>query len=68
MRLVGLTGGARRVVPVDETPGARRVVRMNVPDPGLPSNIIVNTRYTMLNFIPKNFGEQFGQHVNRYFL
>jgi hypothetical protein len=33
-----------------------------------PSNGIKNTKYTWLNFLPKNFMEQFSLHINRYFL
>eukprot|EP01047_Picozoa_sp_COSAG01_P077496 COSAG01_NODE_13977_length_1512_cov_0.785563_1_plen_395_part_10 len=50
------------------SPGARRVVRTNVPDPVLPSNQITNTRYTLWTFLPMNLMEQFDQHINRYFL
>eukprot|EP01029_Cantina_marsupialis_P021360 TRINITY_DN50_c1_g1_i4.p1 TRINITY_DN50_c1_g1~~TRINITY_DN50_c1_g1_i4.p1 ORF type:complete len:1122 (-),score=321.77 TRINITY_DN50_c1_g1_i4:384-3749(-) len=31
-------------------------------------NTISNTKYTLLNFLPKNMKEQFGQAMNQYFL
>lgn len=35
---------------------------------GLPSNLITTTKYTFLNFIPKNLFEQFRRMTNCYFL
>lgn len=34
----------------------------------LPDNTVTNTKYTILNYIPKSLYEQFSLHMNQYFL
>jgi phospholipid-translocating ATPase len=45
-----------------------RVVHLNRPDPALPDNTIVNTRYTVLNFLPLQIYQQFGRPAAFYYL
>lgn len=33
-----------------------------------PPNVVCNTKYTWINFLPKTLMEQFSFHMNRYFL
>eukprot|EP00850_Spirogloea_muscicola_P014225 SM000100S09452 [mRNA] locus=s100:441754:450844:- [translate_table: standard] len=51
--------------------GGRRRVRFGEAEQSSASrrtNRIVNTKYTLLNFLPKNLMEQFSRFMNRYFL
>lgn len=47
-----------------------RVIHSNAPEKnaGYVDNRIKNTKYTVINFLPKNAIEQFRLHMNRYFL
>lgn len=46
-----------------------RIVHGNAPEKNpFPDNRIVNTKYNLLSFLPKNLLEQFSLHINRYFL
>jgi len=48
-----------------------RVVALNErggPNSRFADNTISNTKYTALTFLPLNMAEQFGMHMNRYFL
>eukprot|EP00906_Rhabdomonas_costata_P025469 RCo036409 len=50
-------------------PAAFRVIQPHHPDdPGYCTNEVTNSKYTLLNFLPKNFYEQFKRPLNRYFL
>jgi phospholipid-translocating ATPase len=46
-----------------------RLVYASAPDRNdFPDNTITNTKYTPLNFLPKNLAEQFSRAMNQYFL
>ena len=45
-----------------------RTIIVNIPDLELPDNKIKTNKYTMANFIPKNFYEQLSRLANFYFL
>ena len=48
-------------------PTVRRV-RINVNDPQFADNLVQNTRYNLLNFLPKILLNQFRRPINQYFL
>jgi phospholipid-transporting ATPase len=53
-------------VPWDQYPD--RTVVTNQPDLQVPNNEIHTSKYTVLNFFPKNIFEQFSKMANMYFL
>ena len=48
-------------------PSVRRV-RVNVNDPQFVDNLVQNTKYNLLNFLPKILLNQFRRPINQYFL
>ena len=45
-----------------------RNVAVNTHHPQFPNNTVVNTKYTLMNFLPKTLIDQFRRSINQYFL